>query len=244
VSDRRILAAALLLVAAGGRAEKAPPLTVAAAANLRPALEEIRARFERSTGIVVVVSYGASGVLSRQIGEGAPFDAFLSADASFLPEAAIVADTRTPFALGTLALAVAKGRPPAKSVESLGDARYARVAVAKPEIAPYGRAAMQSLERAGTLSGIRARLVFAESVRDALRYVETGDADAGFVAVSEVRETTLAWTEVPAGLYVPIRQEAAVVSRSSNPAAARKFVEFLRAPESRAIWVAHGYGVP
>jgi len=244
VTHRRILAAALLLVSAGVRGEKAPSLSVAAAANLRPALEEIRVQFERSTGIGVAISYDASGTLARRIIEGAAFDAFLSADASFLPAEAIDADSRTSFALGTLALAVAKGRPAAKSVESLGDPRYARIAIAKPELAPYGRAAMQALERAGALSRVRARLVFADSVDDALKRVETGDADAAFVAVSEARRTSLSWIEVPPGLYVPIRQEAAVIARSPNRAAARRFVDFLRSPESRAILIAQGYGVP
>ena len=129
-------------------------------------------------------------------------------------------------------------------MESLGDPRYARIAIAKPELAPYGRASMQALERAGALSRVRARLVFADSVLDALKRVEKGDADAAFVAVSEVRRTLLSWIEVPAGLYVPIREEAVVVARSPNPAAARRFVDFLCSPESRAILIVHGYGVP
>lgn len=240
----KILAAVCVLAAGAGAAKAAPTLTVAAAANVRPALEEIREAFEHRTGARVVVSYGASGILARQIEQGAPFDVFLSADARFLASPSIDASTREPFAVGNLVLVSARGRPALDSVAGLAGPAFARIAVAKPEIAPYGRAAMEALSRSGVLPAIRARLVFAESVRDALRYVETGDADAGFAAESEARETALARRAVAPELYAPIVQEAAIVARSSRRKEAAAFLEFLRGPEAGAIWARHGYRRP
>jgi molybdate transport system substrate-binding protein len=237
----------LALVGAASPAAARGVLTVAAAANARPAFEEIRAAFERQSGIRVVVSYGASGILARQVEQGAPFDLFLSADESFLSrleERHLVAPGRAAYAEGTLVLATAPGRPKCTSIRDLLNPAFARIAVAKPEIAPYGRAAIDALTRSGVIDGVRPRLVFAENVRDALRYVESGDADAGFAAESEARETRLARFAVARELYAPIRQEAAVVARSSHPNEAAALLRFLRGPEARAIWARHGYRLP
>jgi molybdate transport system substrate-binding protein len=248
VTDRRILAAAFFLVAAGVRGEKAPPLTVAAAANVRPALEEIRRVYERNTGTALTISYGASGILTRQIEQGAPFDLFLSADSEFIrkleEEKLLAPGSRREYAIGSLVVAVRRDRVPPKVLPDLVGPGYAKIAIANPDTAPYGRAALQALERARLIHELRPRLVFAENVRDALRYAETGDADAAFAAASETAETGLALMAVPQELYEPIRQEAAVVGASAKREAAQTFLRFLTSPETGAIWKRHGYTLP
>lgn len=223
-------------------------LTVAAAANVRPALDEIRTSFERASGIRPTISYGASGILARQIEQGAPFDLFLSADAGFVAaldgKGMIEPGSRAPYAFGTLVVVAARGRPPVGTLRDLAGPAFARIAVARPETAPYGRAALESLTRSGLVEGLRPRLVFAESVRDALRYVESGDADAGFAAESEARETSLSKYTIPRELYAPIRQELAVVARSPRRREAAAFSRFLRSEVAREIWARHGYRLP
>jgi molybdate transport system substrate-binding protein len=138
----------------------------------------------------------------------------------------------------------AKGRPAIASIRDLSDPAFARIAVANPETAPYGRAARESLKAAGLLDPLRSRVVSAETVRDALRYVETGDADAGFAAESEARGSGLAKYTIPRDLYAPIRQELAVVARSPRARDAAAFAEFLKSPRAREIWIRYGYGSP
>ena len=223
-------------------------LTIAAAANVRPALEEIRTLYERDSGTALTISYGASGVLARQIEQGAPFDLFLSADSSFIrkleEEDLLEPGSRREYAIGSLVVAARQGRLPPKVLPDLVRSGYAKIAVANPETAPYGRAALQALERARLIDELRPRLVYAENVRDALRYAETGDADAAFAAASEAAETGLALLAVPRELYEPIRQEAAVVGASSKRDAAHAFLRFLTSPDAGRIWKRHGYALP
>ncbi|HET9794171.1 MAG TPA: molybdate ABC transporter substrate-binding protein [Thermoanaerobaculia bacterium] len=246
--SRKIAAAALVLLAPGARAAKTPSLTVAAAANVRPALEELRAAFEARTGTRVVVSYGASGILARQIEEGAPFDLFLSADAGFVAalesKGRIVPGSRAPYAVGALVVVTARGRPGISSVRDLANPALRRIALANARTAPYGRAAMGVLENLGLSETLRPRLVFAETVRDALRYVETGDADAGFAAESEARGSGLSKYTIPSNLYPPIRQELAIVAGGAHAADAAAFSNFLRAAAGREVWARYGYRLP
>ena len=238
----------VLAVAALGPSRSTTKLTIAAAANVRPALEEIRALYERSAGTSLTISYGASGVLARQIEQGAPFDLFLSADSSFVrkleEQNQLAPGTRREYAIGSLVVAVRKGRMPLKVLPDIVRSQYAKVAVANPDTAPYGRAALQALERARLIEELRSRIVQAENVRDALRYAETGDADCAFAAASEAAETGLAIFAVPRELYEPIRQEAAVVAASPRRGAAAAFLRFLTSPEAGAVWKRHGYALP
>ena len=223
-------------------------LSVAAAANVRPALEEIRTVFEKDSGVPVAISYGASGILARQIEQGAPFDLFLSADSGFVSglesKGLTVAGSRAPYALGTLVIVSARGRPPIAAMRDLSSKTFGRIAVANPETAPYGRAAMEALARSNLADALRSRLVFSESVRDALRYVETGDADAGFAAESEARGPGLAKYTIPRDLYAPIRQELAIPARSPHRREAEAFSSYVRSAAAREIWRRYGYLLP
>ena len=226
----------------------ATTLTVAAAANVRPALEELKAVWEKKSAIRITISYGASGILTRQIEQGAPFDLFLSADAGFVTaldaKGRIVHGSQAPYAIGSLVVVTAKGRPAIATLRDLSNPVFGRIAIANPETAPYGRAAMESLKSAGLEEELRPRRVVAETVRDALRYVETGDADAGFAAESEARESTLGKYPIPQELYSPIRQELGIVAGSARRREAEAFSAFLRSAEGREIWMRHGYRAP
>ena len=204
--------------------------------------------YERAAGASVTVSYGASGNLERQIEQGAPFDVFLSADSSFIRKLEdrnlLVAGSRREYAIGALVVAVKKDRRTPKVLPDLVRSAYAKIALANPDTAPYGRAAMQALERARIVEEVRPRLVFAENVRDALRYAETGDADAAFAAASEAADTGLAVFPVPRDLYEPIRQEAAAIAASPKRATALDFLRFVTSPEAGEIWKRHGYILP
>ena len=243
-----VFAGAAAFFAASSAVRTETTLSVAAAANVRPALEEIRTVFEKDSGVHVTISYGASGILARQIEQGAPFDLFLSADSGFVSnlekKGLTVAGSRAPYALGTLVIVSARGRPAIAAMRDLSSRSFARIAVANPETAPYGRAALEALARSNLVDELRPRLVFSESVRDALRYVETGDADAGFAAASEARGSGLAQYTIPRDRYAPIRQELAIPARSPNGREAEAFSRHVRSAAARKIWLRYGYLLP
>jgi molybdate transport system substrate-binding protein len=248
-NDRQPVMRTILLLAAF-LAAPTPPKTVvvAAAANLRPALDELVPAFESAAGLRVVVSYGASGILERQIENGAPFDVFLSADrerVARLGRRGLVREgSRRVYAVGRLALVSSRGAAKIARVADLGRARFRRLAIANPDTAPYGSASRETLRTLGVWDRLRGRIVYAENVRDALRYAETGDADYAFAALSEAEGSGLALLRVPERLHAPLEQEACSLSSSGSPAAAARFLEFLAGPAARAAFERHGYGVP
>lgn len=221
-------------------------LGIAAASDLSFALKEIAAEFEKETGVRPVISFGSTGLLSRQIEEGAPFDVFLAADtASILAlsrAGRVMLGTAAIYAEGRLAL-VSKRGPGIKAVriEDLSMPRIRRVAVANPAHAPYGKAAVEALQNSGVFEAVKVKLVYGENVRQALQFVETGDADAGIVALSIAGVAGVEYSEVPPSLHEPINQAAAVIAGSRNTDMAREFVRFLFAPVSRAILERHRF---
>jgi molybdate transport system substrate-binding protein len=243
------LASIALGIAAPARAATGTSrLLVAAAANVRPALAEIAHDFEARTGISVTVSYGSSGILVRQIVNDAPFDVFLSADRGFvdrLEQAGRVRPgDRRDYAVGRLVVAFARGVPEARTMADLAGLAPRRVALANPETAPYGRAARQALEKLGLWGVWKERLVFAEDVRTALRYAESGDCDLAFAALSEARGTKLRLLPVALSLYDPLVQSAAVLAGSGHRSEAERFLKDLGGPRARAIFERFGYGIP
>jgi molybdate transport system substrate-binding protein len=229
-------------------AEKPAPLLVAAAANVRPALDEIARDFRQKTGIAVIVSYGSSGILVRQILNDAPFDLFLSADRGFVDRlekaGRVRAADRCDYAVGKLVVVYARGVPEARTMAELARLSPRRVALANPETAPYGRAARQALEKLGLWRAWRGRLVFAEDVRTALRYADSGDCDLAFAALSEARQTRLHPLPVASSLYEPLVQSAAVLAGSRHREEAMQFLEDLVRPRARAVFERFGYGIP
>lgn len=237
---------AALGVAAGAHAGD---VTVAVAANFAAPMQRIAAAFERATGHRAVLAIGSTGRFYAQVRNGAPFQVLLAADdetpARLETEGLGVAGTRFTYATGRLVLWSATPG----LVDARGDVLRreggARVAIADPRIAPYGAAALQTLERLGLLAALRPRLVQGDSVGQAHQFVASGNAPLGFVALSQVQvdgriPTGSAWV-VPAALHDPIRQDAILLAAGREHAPARALLAFLRGEEARAIIRAHGY---
>ncbi len=248
-----VLAAAL---AAGGAGPTAPrPLAVAAAANLRPALEEVAAAFRaHRPGADVRATYGASALLLTQIANGAPFDLFLSADADYpaqLVARGLADGAAFTYAVGELVVWVPSGSPlelDRRGLAALADPRAQRIALPNPETAPYGRAAREALSRAGLWASLQPRLVLGQSVAQAASFAHSGNAQAAFLPRSLAASPPLAgegraWP-VPASSHAPILQAGAVLKGARDPELARALAAFLASDEARAILAKHGYALP
>lgn len=227
---------------ADGRREVA----IAAAADLKFALEPLAAAFERENpGHAVRASFGSSGSFFAQVVNGAPFDLFLSADADLprrLAEAGLTRDGAPfPYARGLLALRLPAGSvlsPGRAGLRVLLDPSVKRIAIANPRHAPYGRAAEAALRTAGIHEAVAARLVLGENVAQAAQFVETGAADAGLVALSLSRAPAVAgegtWWPVPEALCPPLEQSGVILRGGRNPEGARRFRDALLSPAGRS----------
>jgi molybdate transport system substrate-binding protein len=249
------LAAAALQCPARARGSDNPgTLSVAAAANLVYALDALDAEFAKAAPVVVVTSAtGASGSLVAQIEHGAPYDVFLSADADF-PRALAKAGQAdagsiSAFAVGRLVLWTTEAGIDVSDISAaVRSPSVKRLAIANVATAPFGRAAKEALQRLGAWDDARPKLVIGENISQAAQFVGTGNADAGFVALSIVVSPKLRdkgrWTEVPAGLYGPLDQCAVITAHgATNPAAAR-YIAFLHSAAAQAILREFGYGIP
>lgn len=230
-----------------GPARGAEPLRVAAASDLQAAWPDLAARFRATRGVEVVASFGASGQLAEQVKAGAPFDVALSANLRFIEDLAATGDVRPdsvrPYARGSLVLVVHREVGGAvKSLADLADPGVKKIALANPRTAPYGAAARQALERAGLWEPLRPKRVQAESVRQALQFVQTGNAEVGLVgrSIADVKEVRI--VEVDPALYDPIIQGLGIVARTKRPDDARAFADFLTGAEGQAILAKRGFG--
>jgi molybdate transport system substrate-binding protein len=231
-------------------------VSIAAAANLVYALDALNAEFKKAAPDIAVTSTsGASGSLFAQLKNGAPFDVFLSADTDYPKQivAAKLGDAATlrTFATGRLVLWTTRPDLDVDDVAAVvRDARVKKLAIAQPKTAPYGRAAQAALEKLGVWPEARRKLVFGESISQTAQFIETGNADAGFVALSIVLSPKLAkkarWIEVPASLHasVPLDHAAVLTRRGSANPAARRYIEFLGSDAAKKILRDYGYNVP
>jgi molybdate transport system substrate-binding protein len=248
---RSWLLAPLLLAAVGcGHVEdKAAPtiasFKVAAASDLQAALPVLAERFRGLHGTQVVPVFGSSGQLAQQIEQGAPYDVFLSANKAFVEKlaakGAVKAESVTPYVEGLLVLVV--NRKSGVAVDGLGDLTkpdVKHIAIANPDVAPYGVAAKQALERAG-LSSVTPKLVMGESVRIALQFVQTGNAEVGLVAHSAADVPEVRRIDLDRALYDPIVQYLGIVSRTENAAVAKDFADFLLGDEGQKLFTSFGF---
>ena len=232
----------------------AAPL-VAAAADLRYALDEIAADFKRATGHDVRIVYGSSGNFRRQIAEGAPFELFLSADEAYvlaLAREGFMADEGVAYATGRIALVVPAGSPLkldgelADVAAAVADGRVRRFAIANPEHAPYGRAAREALQKAGAWDAIHDRLVLGENVAQAAQFAVSGSTQGGIVALSLARSPAVQgrarFVVIPERMHAPLVQRMALTRRAQ--ATAREFYDWLRGPQARAVLVRYGFAAP
>jgi molybdate transport system substrate-binding protein len=257
----RLLWAAVAILLAGAPAAQtnavpagAGPL-VAAASDLRFALDELAARHRQATGQALRIVYGSSGNFRRQIAEGAPFELFLSADEDYvfaLEKEGKLLDSGVLYATGRLALVVPKGSPLRLdgTLQDLAaaarDGRVKRFAIASPEHAPYGRAAREAMIAAGAWDAVENHLVLGENVSQAAQFATSGSAQGGIVALSLALAPgalgDAAYIAVPEHLHRPLRQRMALTLRAS--AAAREFYRYLQQPASRAVLQRYGFAVP
>lgn len=251
----RCPALVLLLLCLWGCSRRPPPgetapVRVAAAANLMLAFEALAPRFRASSGQAIEFSFGSSGLLAEQLGAGAPFDLFVAADLGFAASAvasgACDGTTTTPYARGRLVLWSAKGGvEPPRSVRDLAEPRFTRVAIAQPEHAPYGKAAVEALTTAGVWERVQPKLVFGENVRQAHQFAATGNVEVALVALALVaQDRANPWTLVDASEHTPIEQALVVCGNGLNRAGAEAFRRFLDTPETWAILEQHGFERP
>ena len=243
----------LALVLAVARAAEAQPaattLVVYAAADLDTAFREIKPLFEKATGARLTLVMGSTGNLAKQIEHGAPADVFFAANESFVDDlraaGAVISQTRTLYAQGRVVLAVPKKS--AIVVRELGDLlkpAVRRVAIANPAHAPYGRAAQEALERAGVWDKVKPKLVYGESIRHALQFVETGAVEAGIVALSIADAPGITYAPIDPALHAPLNQVAAVVKRSPHPDLGAAFIQFVNGAEGRLVMKRYGFLLP
>ncbi|TPE51679.1 molybdate ABC transporter substrate-binding protein [Amaricoccus solimangrovi] len=236
--------AALFLVCAATVA-RADETRVAVAANFTEPATEIAKLFAEKTGHTAKLSFGPSGQFFAQITQGAPFEVFLSADDA-RPRKAVedglaIPGTEFTYALGTLVL---WSREPGlvTGPETLGDMGFDRLSIADPKSAPYGAAAVETMEKLGLYDSLAPRIVRGQSIAQAFQFVDTGNAELGFVALSQVIRLGggSRWV-VPADLHAPIRQDAVLLRVGASNAAAKAFLDFLRGPEAARVIESYGY---
>jgi len=247
------LAAVLVLAGCGsdeGASDSSGELLVAAAASMQQAFDEVGPLFERETGAKVTFSYGATVALAEQIEAGLPADLFVAADIDHVDglreKGLLIDDTQQVYARGRLALASStKAGVTASGLEDLLRPEVEKVAIADPEVAPYGRAAEEALTSVGLWDDVKPKLVYGQNVNAATEYVRSGNAEAGLVALSLViHETAVTYVTVDESLHQPIEQALAVVKDTKNEELARRFVAFVRGPEGRAVLEKYGFVVP
>ena len=219
--------------------------TVAVAANFTEPAREIGTAFGKATGQRITFSFGNSAQLLTQIGQEAPFHVFLSADEE-RPRKAIadglaLADSRFTYAVGKIVL---WSRDPAlvSGEATLKQGAFGKIAIANPTAAPYGQAAVEAMKALGVDAALQAKVVQGNSIAQAFQFVETGNAELGFVALSQVigRSDGSRWM-VPQALYRPIRQDAVLLAKGRDNEAARAFLAYMRGPEAKAVIERYGY---
>jgi len=224
-------------------------LTVAAAANLTDVLGEIGRAFEARTGIKVIFSYGSTAQLATQIENGAPFDLFAAADAehvdALVAARKLTSDSRAVYALGQLALWIPEGAQiGVRELKDLAGKQIRFVAIAQPELAPYGQAAVDVLKGAGLWDSVQPKLVYGTSISMAKQYAASGSANAAFTAYSLVLHENGTILKIDSHLYKPIQQALGIVANSPHIEAARQFRSFLLGDEGRMILASSGYLLP
>jgi molybdate transport system substrate-binding protein len=245
---------ALLAVFLAGSNARAQAVKGAAAADLKFATAELAAKFEKQSGAKLDVTYGSSGNFLTQIQNGAPFDLFFSADSEYPKklEATGLAEhgTLREYAVGRIVIwtpSDSQINAAKDGWKSLLDPRVNKIAIANPEHAPYGRAALAAMKEAGIYEQVKDKLVYGENISQAAEFVQSGNAQVGIVALSVAMSPAMKngnrW-EIPADSYPAIKQAAVLLKASKNKDTARRFLEFVNGPQGREILQRFGFTVP
>jgi molybdate transport system substrate-binding protein len=230
----------------------ATEIRVAVASNFSGPVKLIAAEFEKDSGHKVQISSGATGSIYAQISNGAPFDVFLSADdetpAKLEKEGKSVIGTRFTYAIGKLVLWSAKADQVDEAGNVLKSGDFKHLAIASPKLSPYGQAAAQTLARMKLLKVLEPKIVTGDNITQTFQFVSTGNAELGFVALSQVQEdgklkSGSVWI-VPETLYEPLRQDAQLLNKGKDVAAASAFLEFMKSDKAKKIIGSYGYKLP
>ena len=221
-------------------------LTVAAASDLTSAFEEIGREFEAANKTKVVFMFGSTGMLTRQIENGAPVDLFAAANVSYVDEldqkGLIIPDSKAIYARGRITLWTSDTSDiRLQGIADLARPEVMRIAIANPDHAPYGLAAKQALESAGIWERVKPKLVYGDNIRQTLQYAETGNVDVAIVALSLSMQSRGRWTLIPEELHQPLDQGLAIIKTTKNEKAARAFAAFLDGPQGQAIMKKYGF---
>ena len=253
--EARLALAALLLTLAGAIACKdrsnlttpaSNELTVAAAADLTPAFEELGRAFESTYKTKVVFVFGSTGLLTRQLENGAPFDLFAAASTSYIDEldqkGLIISDSKATYARGRITLwTPADSTLRLEGIKDLARPEVMRIAIANPDHAPYGLAARQALESVGIWDAVKPKLVYGDNIRQTLQYAQTGNVDVAIVALSLSTQSRGRWSLIPEELHKPLDQSLAILKTTKKEKDARAFAAFLSGPEGRAVMKKYGF---
>lgn len=226
----------------------ASELLVSAASDLTGAFKEIGALYEKESGNKVLFNFGSTGMLAQQIEGGAPIDLFAAANKRYVDDlemkGLIISETKRVYAVGKIVLATPKGGVKPNSVEELTRPDIKRIAIANPSHAPYGMAAKEAMEKMGIWEKIKDKVVYAENIRQAMQYLETGNVDAAILALSVTIGTDINYVLIPQELYSPVEQTLAVIKGGKNEKRAREFADFITGPKGRAVMERYGFGLP
>jgi molybdate transport system substrate-binding protein len=249
------LAASIAVAAFGTPSFAQPQATVAAASDLKFALEEVSARFEHDTGQKIRLVFGSSGNFYSQIVQGAPFHVFMSADEAFvfkLAEAGKTVDRGRLYAVGRIGIIVPKGsslKPDGELVDlaaALKDGRLQKFAIANPEHAPYGARAREALQHAGLWTNIQSKLVLGENISQTAQFATSGSTQGGIIALSLAKAPAMAalgdFALIPEDWHQPLRQRMVLVKDA--PPAARAFYDYLASAPAQEIMVRYGFAMP
>jgi molybdate transport system substrate-binding protein len=227
----------------------APELTVAAASDLTPAFEEMGREFEANHKTKVVFVFGSTGLLTRQIENGAPFDLFAAANVAYIDQLEekqlIVPGTKRIYARGRITMWTrADSGVKLERIEDLLGPDVHRIALANPDHAPYGQAARQALESAGIWLKVQPKLVYGDNIRQTLQFAETGNVEVAIMALSLSVQSKGRWVLVPEELHKPLDQGLAVIKTTKSEQAARAFSDFVNGEKGRAILKKYGFTFP
>ncbi len=227
------------------------PIRVAAAADLAVAFKEVGAQYEAKTGRKVDFTFGSTGLLAKQVEDGAPFDVFAAANSSFVDEAiksgACDATTKAAYATGRLAIYVKSGTPP--TLADLGNPARTdlkHIAIANPEHAPYGKAAREAMQKAGVWTAVEKRMVYGENVQQAQQFASSGNADVAIIALSlAISAPQGSFAEIDPSMHTALDQQLVVCKGRGGPRDhAKDFVAYVSSPEGRALLKKRGFLLP
>lgn len=224
-------------------------ITVGAASDLQFAFKEIGDDFEKRSGVKAVFSFGSTGALTQQIENGAPFDLFAAANMDFVTrlekKGLVLPKTRKMYALGRIVIVSnKKASLVATELKHLLDPRIRVVAIANPVHAPYGLAAKQALEKSRLWDAVQPKVVLGENVRQTLQYVQTGNAEAGIVALSVAKVPEVSFTLIDQRLHAPLKQALCVLKGTRQESSARAFAAYINGKEGRKVMRKYGFLLP